>query len=164
MSLESSTSIYDVLNNFIQLSQHSLPIIGTLGGILVGKWIEQKNESKKLTRDIYLNANRALKRYSHAYMDICAYPNIEGLVERLNREIDLLEEARADLEVFGTDEACTSFSKVLNLTVKCGREALAHDKQGRPLKDPQKDIPSYKEYLNSLPEWNRVVRKDLKAL
>lgn len=159
MNNNSVTNLYDVLKNLIQ---YGMPVFGTIIGIFLGKWWEGKNENKKLKREVYLKANRALKRYSNFYMTICAYPDDKKSVQ-LTQEGTLLEEVRADLEIFGSNEACNVFANVLQLAVACGREALQKSNKGEALKDPARDISKYSEYLVSLQKWNNTARKDLKA-
>jgi len=151
-------TIFDVL---IVVIKYGMPIFGTVVGIFLGKWLEEKNENKKLKREIYLQANRALKRYSDVYMTICAFPNEKDGVGKLDRETILLEEVKADLEIYGNDKALDAFDKALKLAVECGKEALSKSTQGQILTDSKKDISKYSAFLDVQDKWNQVARADL---
>ena len=138
-----------------------MPIVGTITGIFFGKWLEGKNENKKLKREIYLQANRTLKRYSNFYMTLCAFLNNNDRVNKLDHETMLLEEAKADLEIYGSDKAFNTFAIALKLAVMCGHEALSKSLKGQVLTDPRKDLSKYNDFLDAQDKWNRAVRADL---
>ncbi len=152
------STIFDVL---IALVKYGMPIAGTVAGIFLGKWLEEKNENKKLKREIYLQANRALKRYSDFYMTLGAFPNDNDRVNKLDHESTLLEEAKADLEMYSSDKIFGAFACVLKLAVDCGKEALSKSTNGKVLTDPKKDLSKYNEFLDAQDKWNRAARADL---
>ena len=76
-----------------------MPITVTVVGIFFGKWLEVRNENKKLKRKIYLQANRALKRYSDFYMTMGVFPNDNERVDKPDHESALLEEANKNKDV-----------------------------------------------------------------
>ena len=153
-----ANSIPDVLIAFVK---YGMPIVGTVVGIFLGKWLEVKNENKKLKREIYLQANRALKRYSDFYMTLGAFPNNDERVNKLDHESTLLEEAKADLEMYGSDKAFDFFANALELAVACGQEALSKSTKGQVLTSPQKDLSKYNEFLDAQDKWNQAARADL---
>lgn len=152
------TTIFDVL---ISLVKYGMPIVGTVAGVFLGKWLEEKNENKKLKREIYLQANRALKRYSDFYMTLGAFPNDNERVSKLDHESLLLEEAKADLEMYGSDKASDTFADALKLAVACGQEALSKSTNGQVLTNPQKDLSKYKDFLIAQDKWNKTARINL---
>lgn len=103
-----------IFNVLIVVIKYGFPVVGTLGGtlggIFLGKWLEERNENKKLKREIYLQANRALKRYSSFYMTLGAFPNDNERVNKLDHESTLLEEAKADLEMYSSDKVFHAFA------------------------------------------------------
>lgn len=151
-------TIYDFL---ISLIKYGMPILGTVVGIFLGKWLEERNENKKLKREIYLQANRALKRYSDFYMTLGAFPNDSDRINKLDHESTLLEEAKADLEMYGSDKVFDAFASALKLAVDCGQEALSKSTNGQVLTDPKKDLSKYNDFLGAQDKWNQAVRVDL---
>ena len=138
-----------------------MPIVGTVVGIFLGKWLEGRNENKKLKREIYLQANRALKRYSSFYMTLGAFPSDNERVNKLDQESMLLEEAKADLEMYGNDKAFNAFADALEVAVACGQEALSKSTKGQILTNPKKDLSKYNDFLDVQEKWNHAARVDL---
>ncbi len=139
-----------------------MPVIGAVIGIFVGKWIGQRNENKKLKRQVYLKANQALNRYKDIYM--VAPLNLQENMQRLHEQQMLLETAKADLEIFGSDQAVALYGKCLEFTVRCGSEALERIQKGQIPTNLSRDLPSQKDFLESWANWNKVVRKDLNLI
>jgi len=149
-------TIYDVL---IILIQCGMPVVGIVIGIFLGKWIEQRNENKKLKREIYLEANRALVRYRDVYLLVSNY-TVDENIKRLHEQQMLLENAKSDLEIFGSDKSVELYVQCLESIVLAGQEVLSKKQNGETITNPKK-IDSYKTFLTKWSEWNNIVRKDL---
>jgi hypothetical protein len=156
------TNIFDVFIIFIQYGfLYGMPVIGTIFGVFVGKWIEGRNKTADLKREIYLAANVALGRYSNFYITTGAYPKL--MSEKMHEETMLLEEAKSNLEIYGSDPVYNAFSETLNLAVKCGQEALDKSQKGLMLIHPDEELLMFNEYSQKHGSLINLIRKELNA-
>lgn len=157
------TTLYDVL---ISLIQYGMPVAGTIIGIFLGKWIEERNENKKMKREVYFEANRALSRYKDIFLVTALNFNDENR-QRFHEQQMLTEAAKADLEILGSDKAVALYSDCLKHIEQAGKDILSKKQSGETsviIASNIKTIPSYKNFLNLWRKWNDIVRKDLKIV
>ncbi|MCK5084802.1 MAG: hypothetical protein KAQ64_04060 [Candidatus Pacebacteria bacterium] len=134
--------------------------MATIYDVLIGKWIEKRNENKKLKREIYFEANRALSRYKDIY--ITTPFDFSKNMSRLHEQQMLLEAAKADLEIIGSDEAVDSYVNCLKLMKDIGEEVSNKKQEGEANTTINiKELSSYNDFLDSWRKWNNIVRKDL---
>lgn len=167
------TTIYDVFINLINLIQDIMPAVIAIISILIGKWIEKRNENEKLKREIYFEANRVLSRYKDIYW---MFPLNEDN-EKDNKNIQLQRwlyeqqmlsrDAKSDLEIIGSDEAVKLYIDCLDCIYKKGKEILSKKQEGEistNIANNTKETLSYKNFLNLWCKWNNIIRKDLKII
>jgi hypothetical protein len=157
------TTIYDVFINLINLIQDIMPAVIAIAGILIGKWMEKRNENEKLKREIYLEANRALSRYRDIYL-ATALNISDKNIQRLHEQQMLIGAAKADLEILGSDKAVKLYSDCLKFIDQIKEEMLSKKQKGETsinIANNIKEIPSYKNFFNSWCKWNDINRKDL---
>ena len=107
-----------------------------------------------------VKATKALNRYTDFYIGLAAYPGQNGL-KQLPQENILLEEAKAGIEIFGSNKANKVYQKCLKLAVKCGVEAIEKRKRGQLAINPSRDLDSYNDFLEEKRKWKIIARKDL---
>lgn len=88
-------------------------------------------------------------------------------MQRLHEQQMLIENAKSDLEIIGSDEAVELYVACLKHIVQAEKDIIKEKQEGKTSVEIASNIKqndAYKNFLNSWHKWNNIVREDLKIV
>ncbi len=149
--MNSPRNIYDVLYTLVIVGA---PVIATIVGIWLGKWLERRE--KRIDRKVfaYVNAEKVLSKWMKEVTSLSD--------NALFKMADELEEAKAFIVLAGSYKAITALSDVQQ-TILDVEDEISRKKTGGNI-DPSKGVKqftNYSKFMDAKNRWINMVRKEI---